>query len=58
MKTINELEIGQIVHGINGYSRVDRCVHGNKYYAYIGEEHEGGCVEVSDDDENMIECCS
>jgi archaeosine-15-forming tRNA-guanine transglycosylase len=57
--TINQLNDGQLVHGLNGYSRVRKCVHGNKYYAYISEENEDGedFVEVSDDDEDHISAC-
>lgn len=57
-KTISELDIGQLVHGVEGYSRVKVCVHGRKYYAYIGEEEELNIVEVSDDDEDHLDCCN
>lgn len=59
-KTIDELEVGTIVHGAYGYSRIEKCVHGNQYYAYIGSDYDGqeDVIDVCDDGESHIECCS
>jgi len=62
--TISEMTEGQIVQGQNGYSRVKTCVHGNLYYAYMGQDMMDAGVSdaddvalVSDDDTHELECC-
>jgi len=59
MKNIDQVEIDDIV--TNGYevAKVTECVHGNKFYALIGDAPDG--IEptmVSDMDESHVdECC-
>lgn len=63
MKKITELEVGTLVtNGEGEVAKVTECVHGNKYYAYMGcpedVEELGEVVEVGDWDEVSVEeCC-
>ena len=62
-KTIKDLELGQYVHGSEGYAVVRGCVHGKKYYGYAEDDHctADGCwveaVEVVDMDEDYVSAC-
>jgi hypothetical protein len=60
--TIDNVNVGDVVQGAEGYSRVKECVHGNKYYAFLGDTWEDAdtddIVEVSDDDTHTLECCN
>jgi len=66
IKTIDQLDEGTYVVGINGISKVATCVHGNKYYAYqCADEADAAMmhvdlpeviIEVSDDDGNHLPC--
>ena len=59
---INDLNVGDyVINGTDGgYAQVRECVHGNRYYAYIGEDQEdiNTDVIVYDTDEDYVPCCS
>lgn len=62
---IKNIDVGNYVHGEYGYSRVNLCVHGRKFYSWVDAneivEHdidEISIIEVDDMDENHIPCCS
>ena len=57
--TIEDLEVGTVVDGI-GFSVVAKCVHGTKYYKYLGAtvSSDVETVLVCDDDEHRITCCA
>jgi hypothetical protein len=64
-KTISEISVGTIVEGQSGYSKVTECVHGNKFYSYLGRDmmdagidDDTNVVCVSDDDTHQIDCCN
>jgi hypothetical protein len=60
--TIGDVDVGTTVQGEEGYSLVKECVHGNKFYAFLGVDFDDAdtddIVAVSDDDTYTLNCCN
>ena len=59
LDTIDTLSVGDIAYdNISDYAIVSKCVHGNKYYAYIAYNYDNTPYYiVSDMDTQQLTCC-